>query len=184
MTLVLVMRDDFYPQLAAQAHDLLAAVTTVDLPASLSIEQLHDIITKPATTAGLGWDTGLPEQIVTDVLADYDTAAARSVPITVLPLVQLTLYQLWQRRAGSRLTHDAYRQVGVIRGAVTTWCTAAIDQFLPAEQRCAEQGVDHAGASRRHRTQRARGTPAGPGRRPARVGRPHRPYRARWRRPG
>jgi WD40 repeat protein len=139
VTLVLVMRDDFYPQLAAQAHDLLAAVSTVDLPASLSIEQLRDIITKPATTAGLGWDTGLPEQIVTDVLADYDTAAARCVPVTVLPLLQLTLYQVWQRRAGTRLTHDGYRQVGGVRGALTTWCTAAVDEFSAAEKRCAER---------------------------------------------
>jgi WD40 repeat protein len=139
VTLVLVMRDDFYPQLAAQAHDLLAAVTTVDLPASLSTEQLRDIITKPAATAGLGWDTGLPEQIVTDVLADYDTAATRCAPVTVLPLVQLTLFQLWQRRTGTRLTHDGYRQVGGVRGAVSTWCTAAIDKFTTAEKHCAER---------------------------------------------
>jgi hypothetical protein len=139
VTLVLVMRDDFYPQLAAQAHDLLAAVTTVDLPAGLSIEQLRDIITKPATTAGLSWDTGLPEQIVTDVLAGYETEAARHAPVTVLPLVELTLYQVWQRRAGTRLTHDGYRQVGGVRGALTTWCTAAIDQLSAAERRCAER---------------------------------------------
>jgi len=139
VTLVLIMRDDFYPQLAAQAHDLLAAITTVDLPASLSIEQLRDIITKPATTAGLSWDTGLPEQIVTDVLADYDTTAARCVPVTVLPVLELALYQLWQRRAGTRLTHEGYRQVGGVRGAIASWCTAAIEQFSPAEQRCAER---------------------------------------------
>jgi len=65
VTLMLVMRDDFYPQLAAQAPDLIARVPQVNLPASLGVEQLQDIITGPAVTAGLTWDAGLPEQIVT-----------------------------------------------------------------------------------------------------------------------
>ena len=139
VTLVLIMRDDFYPQLASQAHDLLAAVTPVNLPATLTMEQLQDIITKPATTAGLSWDTGLAEQIVTDVLADFDTGLSRCAPVTVLPLLELTLHQLWQRRDATRLTHDAYRRVGGVRGAVTTWCDAAMDQFSDLEQNCAER---------------------------------------------
>ncbi|WP_327009712.1 hypothetical protein OHA72_22280 [Dactylosporangium sp. NBC_01737] len=139
VTLLLVMRDDFYPQLAAQAPDLLGRVPQVNLPATLDVEQLRDIITEPATTAGLTWDPGLPEQIVTDLLADNDTDATRRVPVTVLPLLELTLYQVWDRRTGTRLTRTAYQSVGGVRGALTAWCTAAIDQLTPAEKSCAER---------------------------------------------
>lgn len=137
VTLVLVMRDDFYPQLVAQAPDLRGRLTLVDLPATLSVAQVDDIIRSPAKTAGLIWDDKLPEQILSDVLADYDTG--RRVPITVLPVLELTLYQVWRRRAGTRLTRDGYRQVGGVRGALASWCTAAIDQLLPAERDCAQR---------------------------------------------
>ncbi|MET8149643.1 hypothetical protein ACIBSW_23785 [Actinoplanes sp. NPDC049668] len=139
VTLVLVMRDDFYPQLAAQAPELRAGLTLVDLPAVLSVEQLREIIVEPARTAGLVWETGLPERIVADVLAGYDTSTTRCVPVTVLPLLELTLYQVWERRAGTRLTRDAYERIGGVRGALTTWCTAAIEQLSPPERKCAEQ---------------------------------------------
>ncbi|GAA3449725.1 nSTAND1 domain-containing NTPase [Dactylosporangium matsuzakiense] len=139
VTLLLVMRDDFYPQLAAQAPDLLQQAVQVNVPASLDVGQLRDIIVEPAITAGLTWDPGLPEQIVADVLADNDKDAARRVPITVLPLLELALYQVWERRAGTRLTRTAYRSVGGVRGALTAWCTAAVEQLAPEERSCAEQ---------------------------------------------
>ncbi|GLW34501.1 NACHT and WD repeat domain-containing protein, partial [Actinoplanes regularis] len=137
--LVLVMRDDFYPQLVAQAPDLRAGLTLVDLPTGLSVEQLREIIVEPAATAGLMWEAGLPERIVADVLAGYDTSTGRCVPVTVLPLLELTLFQVWDRRAGTRLTRDAYQRVGGVSGALTTWCTAAIEQLSPQERDCAEQ---------------------------------------------
>ncbi|WP_444978746.1 nSTAND1 domain-containing NTPase, partial [Actinoplanes regularis] len=139
VTLMLVMRDDFYPQLAAQAPDLRAGLTLVDLPAGLSVEQVRDIIVEPARTAGLVWEPGLPERIVADVLAGYDTGTTRCVPVTVLPLLELTLCQVWDRRAGTRLTRDAYQRVGGVRGALTAWCAAAIEQLSPQERDCAEQ---------------------------------------------
>jgi hypothetical protein len=57
--LILVMRDDFYPHLSAQARDLRAHLTLVGLPATLAVAQLNDIIRGPAKTAGLIWDTRL-----------------------------------------------------------------------------------------------------------------------------
>ena len=40
------------------------------------------------------------------------------VPVTVLPLLELTLYQVWDRRAGTRLTREAYQRVGGVRGGL------------------------------------------------------------------
>jgi CHASE3 domain sensor protein len=146
--LILAMRDDFYPHLSAQAPDLRAGLTLVDLPATLTVAQLNDIIRGPAKTAGLTWDPRLPELVVNDLLADYapwrvhttdNVHAGRQVPVTVLPLLELTLYQVWARRSGTRLIHDGYRQTGGIRGAVTSWCAAALDELPAADKDCARQ---------------------------------------------
>ncbi|MFF9623898.1 trypsin-like peptidase domain-containing protein [Streptomyces griseosporeus] len=136
LSVVLVMRDDFYPQLAAQAPRLLEAATPglLNVPGTLNERDLLDIITLPARDVGLRFETGLPEQIVTDVLAvTPEEALARHAPVTVLPLLELGLEQLWQRRKDGYLTHEAYRRIGGVSGSLTTWCDSALNE-LPREQ--------------------------------------------------
>ncbi|MFD6002124.1 trypsin-like peptidase domain-containing protein, partial [Streptomyces erythrochromogenes] len=140
---ILIMRDDFYPRLAASAPGLLEAAMPglLNVPGTLSRQDLHDIITLPAQDVGLHFQAGLPEQIISDVLATTpEGASARQAPVTVLPLVELTLSQLWQRRADGYLTHDAYQRIGAVAGSLTTWCDTALGQ-LPPEQRPIAQRV-------------------------------------------
>ncbi|KJY25415.1 hypothetical protein VR46_41320, partial [Streptomyces sp. NRRL S-444] len=90
LSVILVMRDDFYPQLAALAPGLLAAATPglLNVPGALSDRDLHDIITLPAGDVGLRFQPGLPERIVSDVLAvTPEEASTRQAPATVLPLL-------------------------------------------------------------------------------------------------
>ncbi|MGW3148912.1 nSTAND1 domain-containing NTPase [Streptomyces sp. NPDC001177] len=137
LSVILVMRDDFYPQLAAQAPKLLdvAMPGLLNVPGTLSQEDLHDIITLPAHDVGLRFQPGLPEQIITDVLAiTPEAAASRQAPVTVLPLLELTLSQLWLRRKDGYLTHEAYRRIGAVSGSLTTWCDSALSD-LSSEQR-------------------------------------------------
>ncbi|MFI9247984.1 trypsin-like peptidase domain-containing protein [Streptomyces sp. NPDC053086] len=137
VSVILVMRDDFYPQLAALAPRLLQAATPglLNVPGTLSHQDLHDIITLPAQDVGLHFQPGLPEQIVTDVLAvTPEAAACRQAPVTVLPLLELTLSQLWLRRQDGYLTHAAYRRLGAVSGSLTTWCDTALKN-LSTEQR-------------------------------------------------
>ncbi len=143
LTVVLVLRDDFYPRLASQAPGLLQALIPglLNLPAHLNTHDLLDIVVRPAEAVGLEFESGLPERMISDVLAADPTAdLARHAPITVLPLIELTLQQLWRRQASGRLTHDAYQRIGGIAGAVTTWCDTAIAE-LPAEQRPVAQRI-------------------------------------------
>jgi WD40 repeat protein len=143
LSVVLVLRDDFYPRLASQAPELLQALIAglINVPATLNTEDLRAIITRPAASVGLESEAGLPERIITDVLAaESGTEPARQAPITVLPLLELTLQQLWQRRHHGRLTHEAYQRIGGIAGALTTWCDTAIEQ-LPAEQQPIAQRI-------------------------------------------
>ncbi|RSS64176.1 hypothetical protein EF912_02175 [Streptomyces sp. WAC07061] len=134
LSVILVMRDDFYPQLAAVAPELLEAALpgVLNVPGTLSRDDLHDIITRPAHSVGARFESGLPEQIITDVLATAPEGTGdRRAPVTVLPLLELTLSELWGRRSEGRLTHDAYRRVGGVTGSLTTWCDTALAQLPP-----------------------------------------------------
>ncbi|MFG2291280.1 trypsin-like peptidase domain-containing protein [Streptomyces sp. NPDC048595] len=134
LDVILIMRDDFYPQQAALAPKLLEAAMPglLNMPGTLSQDELHDIITLPAQKVGDHFEPGLPEQIITDVLATTpEGAMARQAPVTVLPLLELTLSQLWHRRQDGYLTHDAYRRIGGVTGSLTTWCDNALGQLDP-----------------------------------------------------
>ncbi|KMS71421.1 WD40 repeat protein [Streptomyces viridochromogenes] len=136
ITVILIMRDDFYPQLAALAPKLLESAMPglLNVPGTLSQEDLHDIIVLPALDVGLNFQPGLPEQIISDVLETTPEAAiTRQAPATVLPLLEMTLSQLWLRRKDGFLTHEAYRRIGAVSGSLTTWCDSALDE-LDAEQ--------------------------------------------------
>ncbi|MFH0519576.1 trypsin-like peptidase domain-containing protein [Streptomyces sp. M41] len=137
ITVILIMRDDFYPQLAARAPRLLEAATPglLNVPGTLSPQDLHDIIVLPAEDVGLHFQPGLPEQLISDVLESTPEASlTRQAPVTVLPLLEMTLRQLWDRRKDGYLTHEAYRRIGGVSGSVTTWCDSALDE-LTSEQR-------------------------------------------------
>ncbi len=136
-TVILVMRDDFYPLLAARAPNLLKEATPglFNVPAALAVADLHAIVAEPARAVGLHVEDGLAERIVADVLAaDAAAATTRQAPITLLPLLELTLSQLWERRHDGRLTHRAYDRVGGVTGSLTTWCDTALGG-LPATHR-------------------------------------------------
>jgi WD40 repeat protein len=136
ITVILIMRDDFYPQLAALAPKLLEAAMPglLNVPGTLSHQDLHDIIVLPAQDVGLHLQPGLPERIIGDVLKITPEAAiTRQAPVTVLPLLEMTLSQLWHRRQEGFLTHEAYRRIGEVSGSVTTWCDSALEE-LSAEQ--------------------------------------------------
>ncbi|GAB7184314.1 hypothetical protein ATKI12_4145 [Kitasatospora sp. Ki12] len=134
LSVILVMRDDFYPQLAALAPKLLDAALPglLNLPATLSRDDLRDIIALPARDVGVHFESGLPERITSDVLAiSSEGASTGEAPVTVLPLLELALSQLWQRRQEGYLTHDAYQRAGAVTGSLTTWCDSALDQLAP-----------------------------------------------------
>jgi WD40 repeat protein len=142
LTAVLVMRDDFYPRLAALAPQLLEAAGPglLNMPATLGTQDLHAIITRPADAAGGRYEQGLAERITTDVLAvDHTTTPAREAPVTVLPLLELTLSQLWRDRRDGLLTHDAYQRIGEVSGSLATWCDTALDQLQARHRPVARQ---------------------------------------------
>ncbi|MGW7594171.1 nSTAND1 domain-containing NTPase [Streptomyces rubiginosohelvolus] len=130
ITMILIMRDDFYPLLAATAPRLLEAAASglLNVPATLNVPELQAIIAQPARAAGARFERGLPERIIADILV---TGPGRQAPVTLLAPLELALSQLWERRTDGQLTHRAYQQIGEVAGSLTTWCNSAITQ-MPA----------------------------------------------------
>ncbi|MFE2330127.1 trypsin-like peptidase domain-containing protein [Streptomyces sp. NPDC059385] len=142
VTVLLVMRNDFYVPLDAIAPDLMNAVLPglCNVPATLSRPELKAIITGPAAAVGLPLENGLAERIVNDVMeAGPD---ARQAPVTLLPPLELALSQLWERRRreDGLLTHAGYEKIGKATGALMHWCNSALSQ-LPAEHRPTAQRI-------------------------------------------
>ncbi|MBT2418174.1 trypsin-like peptidase domain-containing protein [Streptomyces sp. ISL-22] len=144
ITVILIMRDDFYPQLAALAPRLLDAAMPglLNVPGTLSQQDLHDIIVLPAENVGLRFQPGLPEQIISDVLETTPKASfTGQAPVTMLPLLEMSLRLLWDRRKDGFLTHDAYRRIGGVSGSVTTWCDSALDELSTEQQIIARRAL-------------------------------------------
>ncbi|TFV31478.1 hypothetical protein E4K10_04040 [Streptomyces sp. T1317-0309] len=167
--------DDFYPRLAALAPDLLDAVAPglMSVQATLSKEDLHAIVTRPAEAVGAHFEKGLADRIVTDILAiDPDEAGAQRAPVTVLPLLELTLHRLWQRRRRNdgHLTHQGYQALGKVSGGIATLVRRRGTATAPRST------ADRTADAHRVGTARRRGPPysarpaTGPARRPPRTG--------------
>ena len=78
---------------------------------------LQDMIEKPAKATGYEFETGLVEDILRDAAQEPGS----------LPLVSYALKQLFERRRGRTFTHEAYRSIGGVVGAIGTQADQVMD---------------------------------------------------------
>jgi WD40 repeat protein len=124
ITLLLIMRDDFFSRLAKEAPPSLFEWVQrgfVHISAGLDESELKEIIEGPAGKVGLQFEEGLAEVVVKDVLVGGERAG-RS---TILPLLEFALTELWRRRKEGYLTHEAYSAIGGVTGSLTQWADQA-----------------------------------------------------------
>lgn len=109
---LLTMRADFYdrPMNYPELGRLVQSYNRSVLP--MTIADLRDTVEKPAAAAGLTFESGLIADIIFDLRDDKNAQAG------ALPLLQYTLEQLYERRAGNTLTHTAYQDIGGVKGAI------------------------------------------------------------------
>jgi (1->4)-alpha-D-glucan 1-alpha-D-glucosylmutase len=119
------LRADFLPQCAAeQALAALLQAGTFVLGAPRPTA-LSDMIRRPAERAGLDLGEGLVDEILTD---------AGGEPGEALPLVAFCLEELYRRTAPEhRLTLDAYRAMGGLRGAIARRADELLKELQAAE---------------------------------------------------
>ncbi|NET14195.1 MAG: pentapeptide repeat-containing protein [Okeania sp. SIO1H6] len=108
LVLVLTMRADFLGN--ALSYNSFAEVLNSDIKlGGMSHKQLREVIEKPAELLGVEFEPGLVESILDDV----EDAPGN------LPLLEFALTELWKRRKGKQITHDAYQEIGKVQGALT-----------------------------------------------------------------
>ena len=128
VTVVLVMRNDFYGRLDDGAPALLRWMQEEQGQGPLNIlplerDELDQIIRKPAEEVGLDFEEGLLEMILDE--ATEVRAEGGAIRSTILPLVEFALTKTWelwkQSYRQGELTHQAYRDSGGISGAIAQW---------------------------------------------------------------
>ncbi len=127
--LVVSMRADYYdkPLLYKNFGEMLHRWTEVVLP--LSPDDLEQAIIKPAEQVGVTVEHDLVQAILQDA---YQQSG-------LLPLLQYTLSELFERRDGNILTAKAYRELGGISGALAGRAEEIYSSLDSAGQRAAQQ---------------------------------------------
>src|SRR5262245_17642079 len=123
LSIVMTVRADFFGKVLDDRplrDRIEQAVVTL---APMNQDELRRAIEEPAKAVGLTFDDGL----IDDILEDVGNEPGG------LPLLEFVLEMLWERRRGHELTHDAYRAIGKIQGAIAK---RADEEFLrlPADQ--------------------------------------------------
>ena len=108
LRVVIAVRGDFYGH-CADHRGLAAAVSRAALLVPpLSREELREVITGPAASAGLNVERALTARIIDEVV---DRPGA-------LPMLSHALLETWRRRRGRLLILAAYEETGGVRGAI------------------------------------------------------------------
>jgi DNA-binding SARP family transcriptional activator/WD40 repeat protein len=107
---VLSVRADFFDRpLAHGALGALVASQTVAVT-PMTVGELREAVVAPAADAGVVFERGL----------EHSLAAEVGEQPASLPMLQFTLADLFARRSGRVITHDAYEAIGGIAGAIAT----------------------------------------------------------------
>lgn len=110
--------------------DTAHALIQVRTLAPMRPEQLREIITLPlAAIPGIDYEPGLIELILGEARAEKG----------ILPLLAYTLARLWQAQHGGRLTHDAYKALGGVKGALRTAAARAWDRIEDEDKPAAKR---------------------------------------------
>jgi hypothetical protein len=124
---VLTLRADFYAKCAAYP-ELAAAISAHQfLVSPMHEDELRQAIEAPAHRVGLELEEGLVPTILDDVASQPGA----------LPLLQHALLELWERRRGTMLTLEAYRESGGVEGALARRADAVYDGLTPEQQEIA-----------------------------------------------
>ncbi len=149
---VITMRSDYYAY-CLELPDLAKLFKGTTYPlAAPNLGQLHEMIIRPALRAGLVWDVGLPNRILTD---------AGTEPQCWLALMAYALDELYKVSKSDddrRLTSEAYDYIGGVAGAISKRAEAVFDQLkLPNKDRLIQHvfrelvTVDERGTATRQR---------------------------------
>ncbi|NGO42071.1 nSTAND1 domain-containing NTPase [Streptomyces ureilyticus] len=129
LRVVIAVRGDFYGHCAGH-RDLAEAVSRANLLVGpMSRDELREVITGPATSAGLNVERALTAGIIDEVV---DQPGA-------LPMLSHALLETWRRRRGRLLTLAAYEETGGVRGAIAATAEEVYGGLSAEQERVARR---------------------------------------------
>jgi WD40 repeat protein len=128
-TVILTLRADFYPKCAAYPELSARMAEQQFLVSLMGANNLRQAIEEPAWHVGLEFEQGLVETILDQV--ENQPGA--------LPLLEHALLELWERRRGTMMTLEAYRESGGVEGAIAKRADAIYVSFDPEQQTIARR---------------------------------------------
>ncbi len=125
ITLIAIMRDDFYTHFAQHvklAQRLEQNGGLIYVSPTLQWDELVTIVQEPARVVGLRFEEGLTEEIVEDSIeGETSEERGRVGRCAILPLLEFALTELCERREDGVLTFKAYEKVGGVTGGLRRW---------------------------------------------------------------
>ena len=131
---IITLRGDFYARalsrrdLADRLQDAVINIGPLGT-AGDPMNEIEQVIRKPAKAVGLGFEDGLVERILRDVGTEPGN----------LPLLEFLLTELWRRRKDGILTNGAYSELGGVEGAIAARADAALAELSATERRNAKR---------------------------------------------
>ena len=123
-TVIITMRVDFEPYVA-RLPDFQPLFESAQVRVTpLSAGELREAIEQPAELVGLKFEEGVVDALLQDILGEP----------AALPLLQFTLFKLWEKRERNRVTWDAYRRLGGGRQALASSADEFYEGLIPEEQ--------------------------------------------------
>ncbi|MDJ0707927.1 MAG: hypothetical protein QNJ46_32025, partial [Leptolyngbyaceae cyanobacterium MO_188.B28] len=122
--LVATMRADFLAN-ALSYRPFADMLQNADIKlGAMSQEELTEVIEKPAQKLGVTFEAGLVGRIINDVKDEPGN----------LPLLEFALTELWKKRTGKQLTHDAYEAIGQVKGALADYADVKYKNLTTEEK--------------------------------------------------
>ena len=127
LTAVLTIRADFMDRPLHYEHLTQLFDSHSKLIPPMEVNDLRDLIVKPAQLQGLTFDEDLVGDLLFEVRGEEGA----------LPLLEFTLEQLYTQREGNRLTRHAYNAIGRVRGALVNHAEATYQELAKKGERYA-----------------------------------------------
>lgn len=121
---VLTLRADFYGDVLELSHDLSSLFEKCVVNVGpMTVPELQTAIVMPAKKVGLKFEPGLVNRLLNDLGNEPGQ----------LPLLQFSLWQLWNNREGTTMTHAAYEKFGGATKAINSFASAQLNKLSPEE---------------------------------------------------
>jgi WD40 repeat protein len=131
---VLGLRSDFYAQCLAYPSLRLTLQSATFIVKPMTTADIRLAITQPAAIAGLTFEDGLADVVVSDAST---VSPQGDLGPGMLPFLSQAMMETWQRRTGMRLTLSGYKAGGGVTHSIQHSAEQAYESLSPGQRQAA-----------------------------------------------